>query len=168
MLPKGEKDLYALLDDLGISYTIYRHPPAPTIEIARDYWKSIPTTHCKNIFFRNHKGNQHYLVVIEHTNELNIRALEQRLRQGKLSFASPHRLMKYLGVKPGAVTPFGLINDVEHHVHIFLDANLQKANTLSFHPLINTASVALRFEDFMKFLHSIGNSFEFIHLYDKT
>ncbi len=164
MHPKGENDLYAQLDALGIAYTIYRHPPAPTVDIAREYWKNIPTTHCKNIFFRNHKGNRHYLVVIEHTRELDIHALEQRLRQGKLTFASPQRLMKYLGVEPGSVTPFGLINDAEHHVHVFLDSYLQKAKTISFHPLTNTASVAIQFEDFMKFLNATGNAYEFITL----
>lgn len=168
MHPKGEKDLYALLDAMSIPYTLYRHPPAPTIEIAREYWKNIPTTHCKNIFCRNHKGNRHYLVVIEHTRELDIHSLEVRLRQGKLTFASPQRLMKYLGVEPGSVTPFGLINDIEHHVHVFLDIYLQHSKTISFHPLTNTASVALRFEDFMKFLHFTGNSYEFIQMHKEN
>jgi len=168
MHPKGENDLYVLLDAMGIPYTIYRHPPAPIIEIAREYWKNIPTTHCKNIFFRNHKGNRHYLVVIEHTRELDIHSLELRLRQGKLTFASPQRLMKYLGVEPGSVTPFGLINDVEHHVHVFLDYFLQQSETISFHPLTNTASVALRFEDFMKFLQASGNTYEFIHMHKEN
>lgn len=168
MQPKGEKDLYALLDSLGIAYTNYRHPPAPTIEIAREYWRNIPTTHCKNIFFRNHKGNRHYLVIIEHTHELDIRSLELRLRQGKLTFASAQRLMKYLGVEPGSVTPYGLINDTDHHVHVFLDEYLQQAETISFHPLTNTASLATRFSDFMKFLQNTGNSYEFITLHKEN
>jgi Ala-tRNA(Pro) deacylase len=150
------------LDELGISYEIYEHPPAPTIEIAQKHWKFIEATHCKNIFFRNHKGNQHYLVILESTKTLNIRQLELKLRQGKLSFASEKRLKKYLGVEPGSVTPLGLINDTTNHCKIFMDEDLQKANKLSFHPLENTASLILSFADFMKFINFTANKYEFI------
>jgi Ala-tRNA(Pro) deacylase len=72
---------------------------------------------------------------------LNIRDLEQRLRQGKLSFASPERMARYLGVEPGSVSPFGLIHDTGNHVHLFLDENLKKFRKISFHPNLNTASL---------------------------
>jgi len=83
-----------------------------------------------------------------------------------LSFASPKRLHKYLGLEPGSVSPFGLINDTENHVHLFLDENLQSSEKISFHPNKNTASLILAFDDFLKYLESIGNSYEFIKLYD--
>jgi Ala-tRNA(Pro) deacylase len=139
----GQKELYGLFENLGIKFDYYEHPPAPTIEDAKKYWKGIEAFHCKNLFFRNHKGNKHYLVIIGHRCNLDIHDLEKRLKQGKLSFASGQRMMKYLGVSPGSVSPFGLINDKEKHVHVFIDENLAKAKRVSFHPNINTASLYL-------------------------
>ncbi|MBP5562540.1 MAG: prolyl-tRNA synthetase associated domain-containing protein, partial [Bacteroidales bacterium] len=91
--------------------------------------------------------------------------IEKQLHQGKLSFASEQRLMKYLGVKPGSVTPFGLINDTEHHVHLFLDKQLQNAERVSFHPCENTASLIVKREDFERFLQYMTNPYEWIDLY---
>ncbi len=162
----GQSELYNTLEELHIKFEYFEHPPAPTIEEAKKYWKDLVATHCKNIFFRNHKGNRHYLVILEHTQALDIHDLEQRLKQGKLSFASPKRMKKYLGVTPGSVTPFGLINDKENHVHLFLDENLKKSETISFHPNINTASLIISFEDFERYLAWSGNSYEYLKLYD--
>jgi len=92
--------------------------------------------------------------------------LEQRLKQGKLSFASPKRMLKYLGITPGSVSPFGLINDKEEHVHVFLDENLKKSETISFHPNINTASIVISYIDFERYLNWVGNGFEYVKLYD--
>ena len=161
----GDPALYKIFDQLDIRFEYHEHPPAPTVEAALEYWKDMDSTHCKNLFFRNHKGNRHYLVILEHTNMLAIRDLEQLLKQGKLSLASDKRLDKYLGLTPGSVTPFGLINDTENHVHLFIDSNLKNAERLSFHPNINTATLAVSNEDFMKFLDWSGNSYEFIQLY---
>ncbi len=161
----GNPELYEILERLGISFEYYDHPPVPTIEQARIYWKDIEASHCKNLFFRNHKGNRHYLVIIEHEHDLAIRDLEQRLRQGKLSFASDERMMKYLGLSPGSVSPFGLINDTGKHVYVFIDHSLRSAAKISFHPGINTASLVISIADFEKFLHFTGNTFEYLELY---
>lgn len=161
----GQKELYDLLADLNIDFEYNEHPAAPTIEIAKQYWKDLDATHCKNLFFRNHKGNRHYLVIFEHEQNLSIKSLEQKLKQGKLSFASEKRMEKYLGLKPGSVTPFGLINDKEHHVTVFFDKNLQKAEKISFHPCINTASLVIKFEDFIRFMEWTNNEYEFLDLY---
>ncbi|NQV01908.1 MAG: prolyl-tRNA synthetase associated domain-containing protein, partial [Bacteroidia bacterium] len=142
------------------------HPPVPTIEEAKKYWKDIEAAHCKNLFFRNHKGNRHYLVIIEHTHDLSIRDLEQRLKQGKLTFGSDQRMEKYLGLTPGSVTPFGLINDPANHVHLFIDESLRKLDRISFHPCINTASLVISYRDFEKFLLWTGNGYEYLTLYD--
>jgi Ala-tRNA(Pro) deacylase len=154
-----------LLRSMQIEYEIYEHRALPTIEIAMEVWKDIDSTHCKNLFFRNHKGNKHYLVILESNHLLDIKDLEQRLKQGKISFASEKRMDKYLGVKAGSVSPFGLINDKENHVHVFLDQNLLTSDKISFHPNINTASVVISFNDFNKYLESTGNSYEFLELY---
>lgn len=162
----GQPELYRTLEQLNISFDYHEHPPAPTIEEARKYWKDLEATHCKNLFFRNHKGNKHYLVILEHTQALDIHDLEKRLRQGKISFASEQRMKKYLGVSPGSVSPFGLINDHEHHVYLFLDENLQNSSRISFHPNNNTASLIVRLTDFIRFLNWTQNKYEFIKLYD--
>ncbi len=158
----------AKLEELGISYDIYEHPPLPTIEMALEYWKDLPSTHCKNLFFRNHKGNRHYLVVFECHQQMAIHQIEKMLKQGKLSFASEQRMEKYLGLRPGSVSPFGLINDVNREVKLFLDKNLQQAPRLSFHPNDNTASLVVKNEDFMRFLQDWGGEYEFLNLYEEA
>ena len=155
-----------VLESLQIPFEIHEHPPVPTVEEALPYWEKIDATHCKNLFFRNHKGNRHYLVILRHDRQLNIHDLERRLRQGKISFASPHRMERYLGLAGGSVSVFGLINDKENHVHLFLDAALQSAQKITFHPNENTATLVISFSSFMKFLQWSGNSYEFIKLYD--
>lgn len=161
----GDPQLYELLNKLQIEFEYLEHPPAPTIEIARQYWAGHDAQHCKNLFFRNHKGNKHYLVILDCNSNMDIHTIEKLLRQGKLSFASEKRMIKYLGVTPGSVTPFGLINDTEHHVHLFLDKNLQKAAYISFHPCINTASLIIKYEDFIRFLDHTTNTYEWMELY---
>ena len=162
MLKESRSKVYKVLTDLGIVFEVFEHPPLDTIEIAQEYWKDIDAIHCKNLFFRNHKGKKHYLVIIKDTTPFSIYSLEQKLKQGKLSFASEKRLDKYLGAKPGSVSPFGLINDIDHHVHIFMDEQLQNAQKISFHPNDNTASLVVRYTDFIKYLDSLGNTYDFI------
>lgn len=162
----GDPVLYNFLEKNDIKYQYYEHPAAPTVEIASKYWKDLEATHCKNLFFRNHKGNKHFLVIIEHKKNLEIKILEQKLKQGKLSFASEKRMKKYLGLEPGSVTPFGLINDKDSHVHLFLDENLKDSSRISFHPNINTASLVIDYSDFIKFLKIVGNTYEYVKLYD--
>jgi Ala-tRNA(Pro) deacylase len=160
----GDPHLYAMLKELNIPFDYYEHPPVATIEEARKYWKDINAAHCKNLFLRNHKGNRHYLVIIEHSKDVNIHDLEHRLKQGKLSFASDQRMMKYLGLKPGSVSPFGLIYDKEKHVHLFLDETLKTKLTISFHPCMNNASIVIAFSDLEKFLSYTGNTYEYLCL----
>ena len=155
-----------LLEDLQISYEIHEHPPVPTVEAALPYWSQIDATHCKNLFFRNHKGNRHYLVILKHDRQLMIRDLEQRLKQGKISFASPERMERYLGLSAGSVSVFGIINDTANHVHLFLDEALESSQSISFHPNENSATVVISMASFIKFLNWSGNSYEFIALYD--
>lgn len=164
------------LDAECIKYEYYSHPPLPTIEEALEYWKNIDSVHCKNLFFRNHKGNRHYLVVFECHKELDIHSLEQKLRQGKLSFASAERMERCLGLLPGSVSPLGLINDISpdsdpkelfpngHRVKLFLDSDLLAASRLSFHPCDNTASVVISKEDFLRFLDIWGGEYEWIDI----
>lgn len=158
-----------------IPFECYNHPEGKTIEEAKRWWKEDGSVHCKNLFFRNHKGNKHYLVCFHCDYDLAIHDLEARLKAslvaqglpscGKLSFASPERMMKYLGLEPGSVSPFGLINDEEHHVHLFLDENLREAPSLSFHPNDCRGTVVISHEAFEQYLKEVGNTYEYITLY---
>jgi Ala-tRNA(Pro) deacylase len=163
---RGQKELYELFEKLDIRFEYHEHPPVATIEDARIHWKDYNSGRCKNIFFRNHKGDRHYLVILEHLRLLDIHDLEKRLRQGKLTFASDNRLKKYLGVEPGSVSPFGLINDKDKHVHLFIDEALKDYDRLTFHPNSNTASLVVSKSDFHKFLEFTGNTYEYLGLYD--
>lgn len=170
-----EETVLNYLREHQIEHTSYNHPEGKTIEEAKRWWKDDGSVHCKNIFLRNHKGNRHYLVCFHCDHDLDIHDLEARLKAslvaqglpscGKLSFASPERMMKYLGLEPGSVSPFGLINDAEHHVHLFLDENLQQAESLSFHPNDCRGTVVIAREEFLRYLACVGNTYEFIQLY---
>lgn len=157
--------VFEYLDRHGIAYEWYEHPEAPTCEIALSYCRGDGARHCKNIFLRNHKGDRHYLVCFDAEQRLAIRDLEQRLHQGKLSFASPQRMERWLGLLPGSVSPFGLINDMECHVHLFLDRRLQECERLAFHPNDNRATVVISREAFERYLSVVGNSYEYLTLY---
>ena len=177
MLPLEERQAQVeqFLQSHGIEYTLYNHPEGRTIEEAKRWWKDDGSVHCKNIFMRNHKGTQHYLICFDCDHDLAIHDLEQRLKAslvaagqkapGKLSFASPERMMRYLGLEPGSVSPFGLINDEEQHVILFLDKNLQQADSLSFHPNDCRGTVVIQREEFQKYLTAVGNRVEWIELY---
>lgn len=167
-------EILTFLEDHGLDYKLHTHPPLPTIELALEYWKEIDSTHCKNLFFRNHKGNRHYLVVFECHKEMQIHSLEHMLKQGKLSFASAERMERCLGLLPGSVSPLGLIHDPEadvltkehfpngHRVKLFLDQDLKTAERVSFHPCDNTGSVVLSNADFMRFLEIWGGEYEWL------
>lgn len=159
--------VYNTLQKIGIPYEKYDHPATPTVEDALPYWAEIEAIHCKNLFFRNHKGNKHYLVIFSYLKQLNIRQLELLLKQGKLSFASEKRMLKYLGILPGSVSPFGLINDLENHVTVFIDESLLSHEKISFHPNLNTATIAISTKDFIKFLDFSGNPYHLIK-FEKT
>jgi Ala-tRNA(Pro) deacylase len=160
-----ESKVYEVLKQLEIPYDRYEHPPVFTIEESMSYWKEGAGVHCKNLFFRNNpKGDKHYLVVIHHSKNLDVRIFSRRIEKKVMSFASEHRMMRYLGVTPGAVSPFGLINDHEKHVQVILDADLQKYEKISFHPNVNTASISLLFSDFIRFMEWKGNRFIFLEL----
>jgi Ala-tRNA(Pro) deacylase len=157
-----EQAVYDRLAELGIAYERYEHPPVPTVEAAEEHWAGIDATHCKNLFLRNQKGNHHYLVILVHSKKADLRAVAEQIGDGKLSFASPERLQKHLGLTPGSVSPFGLINDRDHAVRVFLDRDLEKAARVSFHPNVNTRTLVISGQDFQRFLAATGNPVRYI------
>jgi Ala-tRNA(Pro) deacylase len=152
-----ETPVVARLNELGIDFTRHEHPPVATVEEALAHWAGIDATHCKNLFLRNQKGTRHYLVVLTASKRADLRAIADQIGDGKLSFASPERLMTHLGLTPGSVSPFGLINDREHAVRVVLDRDFQSSARLAFHPNINTATLTIAAADFGKFLAACGN-----------
>ena len=150
------------LRDLGIAFERHEHPPVATVEQAAEHWAGIDAAHCKNLFLRNQKGDRHYLLILEHSKKADLRAVANQIGDGKLSFGSPERLQKHLGLTPGSVSPFGLIHDSSHSVRVVVDRDLQAAARLSFHPNINTATLVVSKDDFARFLAACGNPMQYI------
>jgi len=152
----------ACLTELAIGYERHEHPPVATVNEAAQHWAGIDAMHCKNLFLRNQKGNRHYLIVVAHSKKADLRAVADQIGDGKLSFASPERLLTHLGLAPGSVSPFGLINDREHAVRVVLDRDLKSATRVSFHPNINTATYVVSASDFARFLETCGNPVQYV------
>ncbi len=159
---ENEQKVYEALERLNISYVRHEHPPVFTVEEAEQYWEDITGAHCKNIFLRNKKGNRHYLLILEHSKKADLKVLENQLGESRMSFASPERLMRYLGLEAGAVSPFGLINDSNKEVRIVMDLDLKEKGRINFHPNVNTVTVGIEFKDFEKFLFWCGNSVRYL------
>ncbi|MGH8262228.1 MAG: prolyl-tRNA synthetase associated domain-containing protein [Steroidobacteraceae bacterium] len=163
-----EEPVLARLTELGIAYERHEHPAVATADAAKAHWTGIAAMHCKNLFLRNQKGTRHYLVVLEYSKRADLKNVAAQIGDGKLSFASPERLMTHLGLTPGSVSPFGLINDAEHAVRVALDRDVQRAERISFHPNINTATLVVGRADFMRFLEACGNPTQFVTVESAT
>jgi Ala-tRNA(Pro) deacylase len=164
MLLPEEQPVLTRLEQLQIPFDRYEHPPIATGDEGLEHWADIDAVHCKNLFLRNQKGTRHYLVILPVVKRADLRMVADQVGDGKLSFASAERLMTYLGVTPGSVSPFGLIHDKEHHVRVFLDKDLKSADRISFHPNINTRTIVLSFADFEKYLATTWNVVRFIQV----
>jgi Ala-tRNA(Pro) deacylase len=161
VLPQ-EQAVDARLRELGIAFTRHEHPPVATVEEAEQHWTGIDAMHCKNLFLRNQKGTRHYLVILAHTKKADLRSVADQIGDGKLSFASPERLMTHLGLTPGSVSPFGLIHDRDHRVRVVIDRDLKVAARISFHPNINTVTLTIASADFQRFLEACGNTVQYV------
>jgi Ala-tRNA(Pro) deacylase len=157
-----ERKILETLERLGIPYVRHEHPPVFTVEDADKYWTELRGTHCKNLFLRNKKGNRHYLVIAPTSRAIDLRALNRILDEDRLSFGSPERLKRCLGLEPGSVSPFGLINDAAKEVKVVLDEDLKNSPFLGFHPNINTATLDISFADFERFLAECGNDVRYV------
>jgi len=162
-MPESEREQKLLdrLESLGIVYTRIEHPAVYTVEQARSYWSDLEGARCKNLFLRNKKGNRHYLVIVEESKSADLKALTRLLAEDRLSFASPQRLERLLGLEPGAVSPFGLMNDGAGEVRVLIDQDLKGASAVYFHPNVNTATVGLSFADLERFLQDCGQDIRY-------
>lgn len=150
-------NIYQVLENLGIEFNKHEHPAVYTVEEAAGYDADPTAAKTKNLFLRNKKGDRFYLVVVGANKRLDLKKLAESLAEGKFSFATPERLKEYLGLTPGSVSPFGLINDQEKTVRVVVDKELLEKETIGFHPNINTATLVTKTKDFEKFLEWTGN-----------
>ena len=163
LAPEG---LLARLEAMGIQASTHHHPPVYTVEESRKLKGHLPGAHTKNLFLRDKKGSM-WLVVALYDREVNLLALGKKLEtRGRLSFGSPERLMRTLGVTPGAVTPFGAINDRGQEVTVALDTGLKDYELWNSHPLDNGMTTTIRGEDMVRFLGETGHAPVWVDLGD--
>lgn len=150
-------DLYRFLADHQIEYQRYDHPAVFTVEDVRRLVPRLPAAKTKNLFLRDHRGKRHFLVIVPADKRVAIKALHEVIGSTRLSFGSASRLKKYLGVDPGAVTLFALINDRYHEVELIIDESLWKQEAFQFHPLVNTSTLVISRDNLQRFLHLTGH-----------
>jgi len=151
--PTRPDALFARLTELRIDTETIEHPAVFTVEEAKALRGDINGCHTKNLFLRNKKGTM-WLVVCPEDRSVDLKALADMLGAGRLSFGSADRLMAYLGLIPGAVSPFGIVNDKNRKVRVVLDRALLSAERLNFHPLDNRMTTSIRPDDFVRFLEA--------------
>ena len=155
--PRGDADLFAALDALGIEHSTSEHPAVFTVSESQSLRDVIPGGHTKNLFVKDKKDN-FFLLTVEERAEVDLKKVHTLIgARGRVSFGKPERLMEFLGVIPGAVTAFGVINDTDNRVQVVLDAALLSHETINAHPLRNDATTSIGRDDLIRFLESTGH-----------
>jgi Ala-tRNA(Pro) deacylase len=156
-MPASPEDLLAYLAALGVETETVDHPPLFTVEDSQALRGEIPGGHTKNLFVKDKKGRLFLLVLGEET-VVDLKRVHEKIgAQGRVSFGSADLLEEVWGVKPGAVTPFGAINDKAGRVRVVLDEAMMRHGRLNFHPLVNTRTTGLKSGDLAKFLRATGH-----------
>src|SRR3990167_2449385 len=147
-------EIFTLLNSLGISYTLHKHPPVFTCSEADKYWANTTAAHTKNLFLKTEKSpHKYFLYILECSQRADLKSLAKSLNlTSRLTFANDSELMTNLGLTPGSVSPFGLINDHDHKVQVLINYTLDARRYLLFHPNTNTATLEISWDDFKKFL----------------
>jgi Ala-tRNA(Pro) deacylase len=155
--PATPEELLARLGELGIASTPVSHPPVFTVEEAKELRGSLPGAHTKNLFVRDKRGVM-WLVVALEDRTVDLAAVARALGHTRFSFGSPDRLMRYLGLRPGSVTPFGVLNDRGGHVRVALDTGLRAYDVWNFHPLVNSMTTSIDAADMLRFLGAVDHA----------
>lgn len=155
-LPTPPEKLFAVLDGLGIPYKVYNHEPTFTVAESEHLKKNIPGLHCRNLFVRDKKEKM-FLITAANDTAVDLKALETVLGCKRLSFGSPERLWRHLGVRPGSVCPFAAVNDREGLVTSVLDKTMLEVDEVCVHPMENHMTIALKPQDLVKFLEFCGH-----------
>ena len=163
MKKHSREQLFERLATLRIESQTKDHPPIMTVDDGHEFWQDIPGVHCKNLFFKDAKG-VYWLVVAPIDRTIDVKGLPSRMGSKRLSFARAERLKEVLGVEPGSVTPFALINDDVQKVNVVLDKAMMSQETLNFHPLENTATTSICAADLLTFIDSCGHQPKVVEL----
>jgi Ala-tRNA(Pro) deacylase len=156
-MPARKAELFAFFDKLGISTKTLEHAPVFTVEEAKKVHDNMPGGHCKNLFCKDEKGILWLIVALEDA-VLDLKAAPAKIGSKRLSFGKPDLLMEVLGIVPGSVTPFGLINDTTQRVNVILDQAMMQLELLNFHPLENDATTAISSADLLTFVTACGHT----------
>lgn len=159
-----DKSLKEWLEKNEIHYNKHTHPAVFTVPEAKIHCGHIPGTHIKNLFLRNKKTDEYYLVTIPSEKQLDLKAFRKLMGAPKICFADSEALMGILGLTPGAVSPLGLVNDTEHRALFILEKKLWDAKILCVHPNVNTETLQLKIEDFRKFVDATGTELKLVEL----
>lgn len=154
---RNEESVYSYLKDLNIEFESIKHDPMFKSNDLAEEFKDIDMLDIKNLFLRDAKGKNHYLVIMPYLKPLDIKSLSEKIGTKRMSFASKERLKRYLNVEPGAVSVFNLINDVNHEVIVILDQAAFSHHRVGFHPNINTETLIFSREDLKRLIDSFEN-----------
>jgi Ala-tRNA(Pro) deacylase len=155
-VPATRQDLLTRLAGLGIEAETVEHPAVFTVAESSTLERRLPSGHTKNLFLKDKKDRLFLVVALGHA-RIDLKTLHKKLGCERLSFGRPELLMEVLGVPPGSVTPFALINDAAHRVTVILDADMMRYERLNYHPLANTATTNIARDDLIRFIRSCGH-----------
>ena len=150
-----KSDLFELLRVKGLDFQIHNHEPLYTVEDSEKFRGKIKGSHTKNLFLKN-KKNSFFLFSCDENATVDLKLFSKSIDAKNLSFANESYLDKYLGIKPGSVSPFALLNDRNKEVNFYLDQKLYESETINFHPLINTTTISIKMNDFINFILENG------------
>ena len=156
--------VYNILKSMNIPYEVVEHPPAWTTEEADSYIVEKEGVRTKTLFLTNKKKTAYYLVIMDDAKRLDMEHLAEILNEKRISFGSPERLIKKMGLTPGVVSIFGLLNNDEHDIKVYLDKEMLSERLTSFHPNDNSKTLFMSTEDMYKFLTSIGYEYNIVEL----
>ncbi len=162
-LPTAPEQLLAHFDKLSIVYDLHHHDAVFTVEESSAIDKGIEGTHCRNMFVRDKKKRM-FLISLANETKVDLKKVQDLLGCGRLSFGSADRLWQYLGVRPGSVCPYSIINDTDQEVTLILDQWMMEQERVNFHPLLNTMTVGMSPASLIKFVESIKHPYQIVDL----
>jgi len=163
-LPTSPQELLKQLESLDIHYELHEHEAVFKVAESEQVDAKIAGTHCRNLFLRDKKKNN-FLLSLQNSTEVDIKKVPEIINSSRLSFGSADRLWDYLGVRPGSVCPFSIMNDTDGQGEIFLDKSMMESDIVNFHPLLNTMTVSLSPNDLIRFVETTGHK---AHIVDLT
>ena len=159
-----EKPVYEVLDRMNIPYMRVEHEATASCAAADEVMGDLTGTPSKSLFLTNKKKTEFWLILMNGNKPLNIKEFSPLVGEKHLSFAPEEKMVEKLGLTPGNVSVFGLINNTEHDVHVVADTQLRQRDKITFHPNINTRTIEIPTEDMYRFIQEMGNPFEEITL----